>query len=104
MTNLGTGRSVETHTAFSAVTARFSPDRSRLAILSGGLSESMVLADPASGRVITQVVTASGGNGLTVFDDVPPAFEPVPFSWDATGRILVMAQTTVGYFVHTIDR
>jgi hypothetical protein len=103
ITDLETGRAVTTHTPFSAVTARFSPDRSRLAILSGGLSESMVLADPASGRVIAQLVTASGGNALTVFDDVPPAFQPVPFSWDSTGRLVVIAQTTVGYFVHTVD-
>jgi hypothetical protein len=74
-----------------------------VAILLGGLSEAMVFADSASGDEKADVVTASGGNSLDTFDDVPPAFEPVPFSWDSTGRLVVVAETTVGYFVKTLD-
>ena len=104
VTNVGTGRTVDARTGNAAVTARFSPDRSRLAILSGdSITESMTLVDTASGAGLANVVTASGGNGLAQFDDVPPAFQPVPFGWDATGRLVVIAQTTVGYFLRTVD-
>ena len=104
ITNLGTGETVDTRTGLATVTSRFSPDRSRLAILSGdSVTESMTLVDTASGAEIAYLVTASGGNGLAQFDDVPPAFQPVPFGWDATGRLVVIAQTTVGYFVRTVD-
>jgi hypothetical protein len=89
--------------SFDAVTARFSPDGTRLAMLTGTQAQSMVLADTGTGRTIAQLVTASGGNALTSYADLPPAFQPVPFSWDSSGRLVVVAQTTVGYFVNTID-
>ena len=104
VTNLATRRTTQIAVPNQAVTARFSPDRSRIAVLVGDLSfESMVFADTASGNEVAYVVTASGGNGLATFDDVPPAFEPVPFGWDRTGRLVVVTETTVGYFVKMLD-
>ena len=67
--NLATGRTTELHPDGFAMTARFSPDRSRLAlfVLADGGQESVALADPASGRVITRIDTSATSAGLHQF-------------------------------------
>ena len=99
---LTTGRTINIDVRDFATTARFSPDRSRLAVLTSAETASMVLADPISGRVITRLATSDAG--LDALDTVPPAFDPVPFSWDRTGRLLLVTPPKAGNtFVKTLD-
>ena len=100
--DLATTHTIDIPTSFDAVSARFSPDRSRLAILSGGLAEAMVLVDTSSGKLLAEVSTASGGNALATYGDIPAVFQPVPFG-GMLRRLVLIAQTTVGYFAKTID-
>jgi hypothetical protein len=101
--NLTTGRTIDIHLDYSAIAARFSPDRSRLAFLVAGGTGGIELADSVTGRVITQASTSSGENNLETFGNVPPAFEPVPFSWDVIGRLILVAETAAGVSVKTLD-
>jgi hypothetical protein len=99
--DLTSGSTIAIASGGYAVTARFSPDRSRIAILTSGSTDSMVLADTARGRVITRVETAKGGYGLDVFPNLPPAFEPAPFGWDTAGALLLISSASDGQFVNT---
>lgn len=86
-----------------ALTARFSPDRSRLAILTSAEEDSMVLADTMSGEVIARTAfTHEGAGGLTDING-PPAFQPAPFSFDARGDLALVATTATGTYLETFD-
>ena len=102
--NFDTRRAVDIACGEYARTARFSPDRSRLAILRSAAEDSMVLADTTSGRVLARsVFTHDGAGGLTDIAG-PPAFQPAPFSFDARGDLALVATTTTGTEVRTFDR
>ena len=90
--NLTTGRVAGVDPGGFTISARFSPDRSRLAlfVLADGGQESVVLADPASGRVITRIDLSATSAGLHQFRGLAAAFQPVPFSWDGKGAQLVV--------------
>jgi hypothetical protein len=101
--NLDTRRAVDIACGEYALTARFSPDRSRLAILRSAEEDSMVLAETTSGRVLARsVFTHEGVGGLTDIAG-PPAFQPAPFSFDARGNLALVATTTTGTYVKTFD-
>jgi len=107
--NLATGRTIDVHAGGFALTARFSPDRGRLAlfVLAEGGAESVVLADPGSGRVITRTDTSATSSALHQFRGLAAGFQPVPFSWDAkTAQLVVVAPgrgTPVVDFVNATD-
>ena len=97
VTNVETGHTVAISSGGYAITARFSPDRARLAIFVLAARQEMVLADSATGRVITRVSTSVPGGGLHQFRTLPSGFQPAPFSWNpTTGELLVVATTGAG--------
>jgi hypothetical protein len=103
VTNLTTQRSIDVASGGHAVTARFAPNRSRLAILVGAHRAAVVLADSTTGRVLTRSSCSTDGGELNAFANVPPALEPVPFTWDAAGRMILVCATPPGLVVTTID-
>ena len=101
--DLDARRAVDIACGEYALTARFSPDRSRLAILVSAQEDSMVLADTSNGDVIARsVFTHEGAGGLTDIAG-PPAFQPAPFSFDARGDLALVATTATGTIVKTFD-
>jgi hypothetical protein len=104
VTSLSTTRTRRIPTGGFAISARFSPDRSRIAILLSSTNDSMVLADTVTGSVLARVTTAVPGRGLPAFDNIALAFEPVPFSWGPTGRqLVVVARRGSESFIHDLD-
>ena len=101
--DLDARRAVDIACGAYALTARFSRDRSRLAILVSAEEDSMVLADTSSGHVIARsVFTHEGAGGLTDIAG-PPAFQPAPFSFDARGDLALVATTATGTIVKSFD-
>jgi len=91
VTDVATNGTADVETAGTAVTARFSPDSTRIAVLSRARGESTVLAETATGRVLKTLPTASAANAITTFRNAPPALQPSPFNWDpATGNLIVV--------------
>jgi hypothetical protein len=105
ITNLTTARTTTAKTGGFAISARFSPDRSRLAILLSSNNDFMALADVATGSVLARMTTAVPGRGLPAFDNIALAFEPVPFSWNRSGReLLVVARAGSRSRIDVLDR
>ncbi len=103
VTNVETGHTVDIDSGGYAITARFSPDRSRLAIFALAAQQEMVLADPATGHVVTRIPTAPAGGGLHQFRTLPSGFQPAPFSWNPnTGELIVVATTSSPPTVSTV--
>ena len=90
VTNVETQLTANVDSGSYVVTARFSPDRTRLAILTTAGGASAVLADTASGRVITRLATSSSNRALPQYRSAPPALQPSPFSWDPVTHDLVV--------------
>ena len=92
--NLTTGRTIDVHPGGFATTARFSADRSRLAlfVITRTGRQEMVLADAGSGRLITRIATSTTSAGLRQFRALAAGFQPVPFTWNAkTAELVVVA-------------
>lgn len=94
VTDVETGHTVDINSGGYAITARFSPDSSRLAIFVLAAQQEMVLADTATGNVITRIPTATASGGLHQFRTLPSGFQPSPFSWNPTTGELTLVTTT----------
>ena len=103
ITDVSTGRTTDVRTGSFALTARFSPDRTRLAIRVDAEREYVMLADLASGDVLADLATSP--RGLPDSTQAPPALQPAPFSWTAGGALIVDAEADDGRrFVLSVDR
>ncbi len=103
LTNVETGHTVDIDSGGYAITARFSPDRSRLAILVLGAQQEMVLADTTTGHVVTRIPTAPPDGGLHQFRTLPSGFQPAPFSWNPnTGDLVIVATISSPPTVSTV--
>jgi hypothetical protein len=105
ITDVSTVRTTDVQTGSFALTARFSPDRTRLAIRVDAEREYVMLADRASGDVLADLATSPRGGGLPDSTQAPPALQPAPFSWTAGGALIVDAQADDGQrFLLSVDR
>jgi hypothetical protein len=103
VTSLTTGRTIDVGSGGYAITARFAPNSSRLAILVAAHRNSMVLADPTTGQVVARLGCSTVDGELEAFPNVPASLEPAPFSWDTAGQLVLVCAEPTGLFVTTLD-
>jgi hypothetical protein len=103
VTNLTTGGTIDIASGGYAITARFAPNSSRLAILVAEHRNSMVLAEPTTGRVVARLGCSTVDGELEAFPNVPASLQPAPFSWDTAGQLVLVCAVPTGLFVTTLD-
>ena len=94
-------RAVDVACGGYALTARFSPDRSRIAVLVRGKEDSMVLATTSNGDVIARTAFTHEGAGRLTDIAGPPAFQPAPFAFDPRGDLTLVTTSVTGVVVKT---
>jgi hypothetical protein len=96
------GRTRDIPTGDFALTARFSPDLSKIAVFASAERDQVVLADATTGRVLTRI-RASKANWVAAPDYLPSALLPVPFSWTLKSRQLLVVTTATPATIEWID-
>jgi len=104
VTDLATGTTTAIRTNAFALTARFSPDGAHVAILVSQQLDTAVIADTRTGRVVWYSMTSATGRSVAAPDYLPPAYLPVPFTWQPDGRLLVVFHADIERpFIERVD-
>jgi hypothetical protein len=53
--------------------------------------------------VVARLGCSTADGELEAFPNAPPELEPAPFSWDATGQLVLVCAVPTGLFVTTLD-